>query len=145
MVRISGIDLPEEKIVKIALTKIFGIGRNNALIILEKAKVDPQKRVNNLTEDEISRIQKEIDLNYKVEGDLRQEIQDNISRLKRIGSYRGKRHASNLPVRGQRTRTNARTKRGKRVTIGAFKKEILAKMEKTQKEKETKKDEGSKK
>jgi len=138
MVRVAGVDLPEEKIIKISLAKIFGIGRNNALGVLEKARVDGQKRTKDLTEEEISRIQKVVETNYKVEGDLRQEVSDNIARLKRIGSYRGRRHAANLPVRGQRTRTNARTKRGKRVTIGALKKEVLAKIEKAQKAGKTK-------
>lgn len=133
MVRVAGVDLPKEKTIQIALTKIFGIGRNNALVILAKAGVDSQTKVKNLSDEEVSRIQKAIETGFKVEGDLKQEIQDNIARFKRIGSYRGKRHQANLPVRGQRTRTNARTKRGKRVTIGALKKEALAKLEKTQK------------
>jgi len=141
MVRIAGVDLPEEKIIKIALTKIFGIGRNNSLVILKKAQVDEMKRVKDLTDSEVARIQKIVEKEFKVEGDLRQEIMDNISRLKRIGCYRGKRHQANLPVRGQRTRTNARTKRGKRVTIGALKKEVLAKMEKSQKTGQTVKNE----
>lgn len=133
MVRVAGVDLPKEKTIQIALTKIFGIGRNNALVILAKAGVDGQTKVKDLSDEEVSRIQKAIETGFKVEGDLKQEIQDNIARFKRIGSYRGKRHQANLPVRGQRTRTNARTKRGKRVTIGALKKEALAKLEKTQK------------
>lgn len=133
MVRVAGVDLPKEKTIQIALTKIFGIGRNNALVILAKAGVDSQTKVKDLSDEEVSRIQKAIETGFKVEGDLKQEIQDNIARFKRIGSYRGKRHQANLPVRGQRTRTNARTKRGKRVTIGALKKEALAKLEKTQK------------
>lgn len=143
MVRVAGVDLPEEKITKIALTKIFGIGRNNVLTILSKAGVDGSKRVRELTDEEVSRIQKVVEAGFKVEGDLRQEIKDNIARLKRIGSYRGKRHAANLPVRGQRTRTNARTKRGKRVTIGALKKEVLAKIEKAQKVEQKPKNEKS--
>lgn len=133
MIRISGVDLPEEKLVWIALTKIYGVGRKNAFSVLEQSKVSKEKRVKDLTEEEIARIQKNIEGNLKIEGDLRQEVQDNIARLKRIGSYRGKRHAANLPVRGQRTRTNARTKRGRRVTIGALKKEAFAKIEQVKK------------
>jgi len=127
MPRISGVDIPEEKRIDIALTYLYGIGRKNVVPILTQAAVDPGKRAKDLTEDEIARIQKIIDTNYKVEGDLRKEIQGNIKRLKQIGSYRGRRHSLNLPVRGQRTRSNARTKRGKRVTIGALKKEEIAK------------------
>jgi len=138
MVRIAGVDLPEAKISWIGLTKIFGIGRSQSKVILLQAKVDPQKRIKDLTDEEVSRIQKTIEGSKKVEGDLKQEIRDSIGRHKRIGSYRGKRHAMNLPVRGQRTRTNARTKRGKRVTIGALKKEAFAKMEQTKKTTETK-------
>lgn len=98
--------------------------------ILRAAKVETAKRAKDLSEEEISRIQKVIETTVKVEGDLRKEIQENIKRLKQIGAYRGKRHFLNLPVRGQRTRTNARTKRGKRVTIGALKKEELLKKQK---------------
>lgn len=129
MIRIAGVDLPDERIVRIGLTKIFGIGRGNVERVLNETKIDGGKRIKQLTDEEVSRIQKFIDANIKVEGDLRQEVQDNIFRLKRIAAYRGKRHAANLPVRGQRTRTNARTKRGKRVTIGALKKEALNKLE----------------
>lgn len=141
MPRISGIDIPEQKRIDIALTYIYGIGRKNVYFILDQAKVDPSKKANTLTEEEISRIQKVIDTNYKVEGDLRKEVQENIKRLKQIGSYRGKRHSQNLPVRGQRTRSNARTKRGKRVTIGALKKEEIAKRQAAEaaKKKETQK------
>jgi len=136
MVRISGIDLPDEKIVQIGLTKIYGVGRRNAQVILASAKINNSKRVKELSDEEIAKIQKIIDTTLKVEGDLRKETQDNINRLKQIGSYRGKRHSANLPVRGQRTRTNARTKRGKRVTIGAMRKEALVKQEQTDKLKE---------
>jgi len=130
MARISGIDIPDQKRIVIALSYIYGIGRSNVVKILDSAKVDFSKRVKDLSEEEISRIQKVIDSGYKVEGDLRKEIQENIKRLKQIGSYKGKRHLANLPVRGQRTRTNARTKRGKRVTIGALKKEELLRKQK---------------
>lgn len=127
MPRISGIDIPEQKRIDIALTHLYGIGRKNVVKLLAKAKVDASKKANKLNEEEVSAIQKVVDGFYKVEGDLRKEISENIKRLKQIGSYRGKRHMLNLPARGQRTRSNARTKRGKRVTIGALKKEELAK------------------
>lgn len=127
MSRIVGIDLPEEKRTDIALTGIYGIGRKNVVRILKEAEVDAGKRIKALSEEEVSRIQKVIESTVKVEGDLRKEVQESIKRLKQIGSYRGKRHIANLPVRGQRTRSNARTKRGRRMTIGALKKEELAK------------------
>mgnify|MGYP000887160363 CR=1 FL=1 len=125
--RISGINIPDEKKVEIALGYIYGIGRSNVYEILEKAKVEGAKRVNTLTEEEQKRIQQALE-SYKIEGDLRTEVNSNIRRLKDIGAYRGMRHARNLPARGQRTRSNARTKRGKRVTIGAIKKEVATKM-----------------
>ena len=125
--RISGINIPDEKKVEIALGYIYGIGRNNVFDVLEKAKVDGAKRVNTLTEEEQKRIQQALET-YKLEGDLRTEVNGNIRRLRDIGAYRGMRHAKNLPSRGQRTRSNARTKRGKRVTIGAIKKEVAVKM-----------------
>lgn len=125
--RISGVNIPDEKKLDIALGYIYGVGRNNASEILEKAKVDGSKRVHSLTEEEQKRIQQVLET-YKLEGDLRTEVQGNIRRLKDIGAYRGIRHSRNLPVRGQRTRSNARTKRGKRVTIGAIKKEVAVKM-----------------
>lgn len=125
--RISGVNIPDEKKVEIALGYIYGIGRNNALDVLEKAKVDGAKRVNALSEDEQKRIQQALET-YKLEGDLKTEVNGNIRRLKDIGSYRGLRHMRNLPARGQRTRSNARTKRGKRMTIGAIKKEVAVKM-----------------
>jgi len=125
--RISGINIPDEKRVDIALTYLYGIGRSNVRGILEKAQIDVTKRVKNLSEDEQKRIQKALE-STKVEGDLRAEITSDIKRLKEIGTYRGSRHTRNLPARGQRTRSNARTKRGKRVTIGAIKKEVAQKM-----------------
>ena len=125
--RIAGVEIPDQKKVNIALRYIYGIGKNNAEDVLAKANVDVTKRVSALSEDEQKRIQKAIEA-YKIEGDLRSEITDNIKRLKEISSYRGLRHNKNLPVRGQRTRSNARTKRGKRVTIGAIKKEVAVKM-----------------
>ncbi len=126
MARIVSVDLQDKKRIDFALTKIYGIGWSNVVPILKAAKVDSAKRTNELTEEEISRIQKVIE-GYTVEGDLRRKVQENIKRLKEIGSYRGIRHSRNLPVRGQRTRSNARTKRGKRVTIGAIKKDLAAK------------------
>lgn len=125
--RISGINVPDEKKINIALGYIYGIGRANAKEILKRADIDGDKRTKTLTEDEQKRIQKIID-EYKIEGDLRTETQNNIKRLKEVGAYRGTRHSKNLPARGQRTRSNARTKRGKRVTIGAIKKEVAVKM-----------------
>lgn len=128
MPRIAGIDIPENKRTEIALTYIFGIGRSNVKSILEAAKVDPDKRAKDLTADEINRLQRAVE-KYPIEGVLRQKIRDDIQNLKRIGSYRGLRHIANLPVRGQRTRVNARTRRGKRRTVGALKKEDAAKLE----------------
>lgn len=129
MARIAGVDLPNHKRVDIALTYLYGIGRSNVVALLEKASVEETKRVKDLTEEEIGKIQKIIDKEFKVEGDLRIEVTENIKRLKEIASYKGVRHAKNLPVRGQRTRSNARTKRGKRLTVGALKKETRAKLE----------------
>ena len=120
-------NIPEEKRIDIALTYIYGVGRSNVYQILDAAKIDSGKRLKDLSEDELSRIQKALET-YKIEGDLRAELASNIKRLKEIGTYRGLRHAKNLPVRGQRTRSNARTKRGKRVTIGAIKKEVAVRM-----------------
>lgn len=131
MIRIAGVDLPEEKRVDIGLTYIYGIGRANVVPILKEAGIDPSRRVKTLKDEEVNKIAKVIEKGYTVEGDLRRTIGDNIKRLKEIGSYRGMRHAKNLPVRGQRTRTNARTKRGKRMTIGAIKKEERAKTAET--------------
>jgi small subunit ribosomal protein S13 len=123
MARIAGVDLPKDKKIEIALTYIYGIGRSTSKKILEITKVDPNKRVKDLTEDEISRLREEIENNYKVEGDLRQEVASNIRRLIEIGCYRGIRHKLGLPVRGQRTRCNARTRKGPRKTVGARRKE----------------------
>jgi small subunit ribosomal protein S13 len=134
--RLVGVTIPDEKRVDIALSYIYGIGRKNAIDVLKKADVTPEKRAKTLTEDEIKRLTKVLEA-YKIEGDLKAEIAGNIRRLRDIGSYRGMRHAHGLPVRGQRTRSNARTKRGKRVTIGAIKKEVMAKMEQSQKAKAT--------
>ena len=126
MPRISGIDIPDEKRTQVALTYSYGIGRKRVEDVLEEAKVDGNKRAKDLSTDEVSRLQRAIEKN-NVEGNLRKQVRENIERLKRIGAYRGMRHAANLPVRGQRTRVNARTKRGKRKTVGALKKEEAAK------------------
>lgn len=125
--RISGVNIPDEKRVDIALSYLYGIGRKNVVGILKAAEVEAHKRVKTLSEDEQKRIQKVLEA-HKIEGDLRAEVGENIKRLKEIGAYRGTRHSRNLPSRGQRTKSNARTKRGKRVTIGAIKKEVAAKM-----------------
>ena len=116
MARIAGVDIPRDKRLEVALTYIYGIGRSTAREILEITGIE-NKRVHELTPDEIVRLREVIDRNYIVEGDLRREVQMNIKRLIEIGSYRGRRHRANLPVRGQRTRTNARTKRGPRKTV----------------------------
>ena len=126
MARIAGVDLPEQKRVDIGLTYIFGIGRSNVVRVLKDASVDGAKRIKELSEEEINKLQKVID-KFKVEGDLRQEIEQNIKRLEEIGSFRGLRHRKGLPSRGQRTRSNARTKRGKRKTVGTVRKEAVAK------------------
>ncbi len=112
MARIAGVELPRERRIDFGLTRIFGIGRTTAQNIVEEAGVDPGTRIHALTEDEINRLRTIVENNYKVEGDLRREVQVDIKRLMDIGSYRGLRHRRNLPVRGQRTSTNARTRRG---------------------------------
>ena len=117
MARIAGVDLPRNKRVEIGLTYIYGIGRTSSNEILAKAGLNPDKRVQELTEAEVSRVREVVERDYVVEGDLRREVQMNIKRLIEIGSYRGLRHRRNLPVRGQRTRTNARTKRGPKKTV----------------------------
>jgi small subunit ribosomal protein S13 len=117
MARISGVDLPRDKRVEVALTYIYGIGIKSSQDILKQSEVNPDTRVKDLAEDEIARLREVIDRNYRVEGDLRREVQMNIKRLQEIQCYRGLRHRRNLPVRGQRTRTNARTKRGARRTV----------------------------
>jgi len=117
MARIAGVDLPRDKRAEVALTYIYGIGPTLSRRILDAAGVDPNTRVRDLTEGEISQIRTIIDREYKVEGDLRREVSQNIKRLQEIGCYRGIRHRRGLPVRGQRTRTNARTKRGPRKTV----------------------------
>ena len=124
MARISGIDLPREKRIEVGLTAIYGIGRASALKILKQAQVDPGTRVKALQEGEVVRLREIIDRDFKVEGDLRREVAMNIKRLMDIGCYRGLRHRRGLPVRGQRTHTNAKTRKGpNRRAIGAKKKE----------------------
>src|SRR5271170_3657629 len=121
MPRIAGVDIPLDKPVRISLRYIYGIGPVNAMDILKEASIDPQKRAKELTEDEIARIGNIIDRGLVVEGALRRQVQQNIARLKDIQSYRGSRHRRNLPVRGQRTRTNARTRKGPRKTVAGKK------------------------
>ena len=122
MARIAGIDLPREKRIEIGLTYIYGIGRTSAKEILEKAGIDPDIRVKNLTEDQEAALREVIDKHYTIEGDLRREVALNIKRLTEIGCYRGVRHRRGLPVRGQRTKTNARTRKGPKKTIANKKK-----------------------
>ena len=122
MARIAGVDLPKEKRVEIGLTYIYGIGHSSAKAILEKSGINPDTRVKDLTEDEVGKIRKIIESEYTVEGDLRRETSMNIKRLMEIGCYRGVRHRKGLPVRGQRTKTNARTRKGPKKTVGRAKK-----------------------
>ncbi len=122
MARIAGVDLPRDKRVEIGLTYIYGIGRKTSNAILQKTGVNPDTRVKDLTEDEVGAIRKVIDNEYQVEGDLRREVSLNIKRLMEIGCYRGIRHRRGLPVRGQNTKTNARTRKGPKKTVGRKKK-----------------------
>lgn len=125
MARIAGVELPPNKKVWIGLTAIYGIGRSSSQKILKEANVNPDIRVKDLNEDEINRLRHIIEGNYKIEGDLRREISSDISRLISIGCYRGVRHKKGLPVRGQRTRCNARTRKGPRRTVGKKKKKKI--------------------
>jgi small subunit ribosomal protein S13 len=120
--RIAGVDLPKNKQVLFGLQYIFGIGKALSADILEKAKIDPKKKIADLNDEEVAQIRATIQADYKVEGALRSEVQQNIKRLMDIGSYRGVRHRRSLPVRGQRTRTNSRTRKGKRKTVAGKKK-----------------------
>ncbi len=122
MARIAGVDLPREKRVEVGLTYIFGIGKTSAVKILEETGINPDTRVKDLTEDEVSKLRDIIDKDYKVEGDLRRSVALDIKRLVEIGCYRGTRHRKGLPVRGQRTKTNARTRKGPKRTIANKKK-----------------------
>lgn len=126
--RIASVTIPDNKRIEYALTYIYGIGRSNVQPILKDSQIEASKKAKDLTEEEIKRVTKVLE-KYKIEGDLKADIAADIRRLKETGSYRGLRHTRGLPGRGQRTRSNARTKRGKRVTIGAIKKEVAAKME----------------
>jgi len=125
--RIAGVDLPRDKRVEVGLTAIFGVGRSTAVSILERTGINPATRVRDLSDAEVSRLRQTIERDHKVEGALRTEVAMNIKRLMDIGCYRGIRHRRGLPVRGQRTRTNARTKKGPRRTIAGKKKAILKK------------------
>lgn len=127
MARIANVTVPTEKQVQISLTYIYGIGPKYAKDILETTKIDPTKRVKDLTDAELTKIRNIIDQDYNVEGDLQRVVTNNIKRLKDIGSYRGLRHKNALPSRGQRTRTNARTRRGKRVAVGGTQKKAASK------------------
>jgi small subunit ribosomal protein S13 len=127
MARISGVTIPDNKQVQIALTYIFGIGPKTSVDILSEAKIEPTVRVKNLNDGEISRLQDIINANYTIEGELQRVINGNIKRLRDINSYRGLRHKNSLPSRGQRTRTNARTRRGKKVTVGGTAKKAPSK------------------
>jgi small subunit ribosomal protein S13 len=127
MARIAGVEIPRNKKIEIAITYIFGIGRSNGLDILKKANVNPDIRVRDLTEEEVGRIREIVEREYRIEGNLRREVQLNIKRLMDIGSYRGLRHRKGLPVRGQRTRTNARTRRGRRGQAIGIKKKTAKK------------------
>lgn len=127
MARISGVTIPDGKQVWVALTYVHGIGQKSAYDILKKAKIDATTRVKNLTDAEVGRIQDVINADYVVEGELQRLVSGNIKRLKDIKSYRGLRHSSNLPSRGQRTKTNARTRRGRKVTVGGTAKKVASK------------------
>jgi len=124
MARIAGINLPNEKRIEIALTYLFGIGLSLSQTILSELKISPDARVKDMSDEDLEKIRQYISKRYRVEGDLRSEISQNIKRLKEVGSYRGLRHTKNLPVHGQRTKTNARTKRGRKVTVGSGRRTI---------------------
>lgn len=127
MPRIAGINIPSEKRIEVSLTYIYGIGPVKSKLILANTKIDPDTRANKLTEDQLDAIRAYIDKNLKIEGDLRREVSGNIKRLKDLETYRGSRHAKGLPVRGQRTKTNARTRKGKKVTVGSGRKASASK------------------
>lgn len=127
MARIAGVNIPDAKRVEVALTYIFGIGLTRSQQILKEVGINPDVRVKDLNDAELNKIRESIEKNYKIEGDLKREVVQNINRLKEVTSYRGLRHKNGLPVRGQRTKTNSRTKRGKRVTVGSGRKKSAAK------------------
>jgi small subunit ribosomal protein S13 len=127
MARIAGVDIPREKQTWISLTYIFGVGRTTSLKVLQRTNVDPRKKVSDLTDEEVNRLREVVERELTVEGDLRRQVRQNIQRLIDIGCYRGQRHRRNLPVRGQRTRTNARSRRGPKRTVGVRKKSAAKK------------------
>ena len=127
MARIGGVMIPDDKRVVVSLTYIYGVGRGRASEILELSGVSPELRVKDLSEAELGKIREVLDKGGGIEGDLRREVQGNIKRLREAGTYRGERHRAGLPARGQRTKTNARTKRGKKVTVGSGRKKAAAK------------------
>lgn len=129
MARLMGITLPDDKRIDYALTLLYGIGWTNVKSVLGQSKVEANKRVKDVTEEEFKKILEVIEKNFKVEGELREQLTEDVKRLREIGSYRGMRHVRGLPARGQRTKSNARTKRGKRKTVGALRKEAWAKLE----------------
>jgi len=129
MARLMGITLPDDKRIDYSLTLLYGIGWKNVYSVLSQSKIDPKRRVKDINEEEFKKITEVIEKNFKFEGELREVINENVKRLREIGSYRGLRHVKGLPVRGQRTKSNARTKRGKRKTVGALRKEAWAKLE----------------
>lgn len=124
MARVAGINIPNEKRIEVGLTYLFGIGLSLSQLILSELKIDPNTRVKDVSEEDLEKIRQFISKKYRVEGDLKSEISQNVKRLREIGAYRGVRHTKGLPVRGQRTKTNARTKRGKKVTVGSGRRTI---------------------
>lgn len=130
MPRIAGIDIPDQKKIRFSLQYVYGVGPKTADIVLGEAQIDPDKRARDLNGDELNRIQRSLE-KFMLEGNLRRVINDNVDRLKRIKAYRGLRHAAGLPARGQRTRSNARTKRGAKRTVGSMTKEMAAKLDAT--------------
>ncbi len=127
MARIAGVNIPDAKRVEVSLTYIYGIGLTRSQKILKETNISPDTRVKDLTDGELNKIRESIERNFKIEGDLKREVVQNINRLKEITSYRGLRHKNGLPTRGQRTKTNSRTKRGKKVTVGSGRKKAAAK------------------
>ncbi len=125
MARIAGIDIPRDKRVEVALTYIYGVGRPRSLQVLKQLEIDPNTKVRDLTEEEVNRLRETLERSFTLEGDLRREVTGNIKRLMEIGCYRGLRHRRGLPVRGQRTKTNARTRRGNRKSVGIRKKKTV--------------------
>jgi len=125
MARIAGVDIPRDKRVEVALTYIYGVGRPRSLQVLKQLEIDPNTKVRDLTEEEVNRLRETLERSFTLEGDLRREVTGNIKRLMEIGCYRGLRHRRGLPVRGQRTKTNARTRRGNRKSVGIRKKKAV--------------------